>query len=340
MPGWRGPSLFSGSPLARRMIDHAYLQQGILAMARSHQAGSMAGHLGASLLAGYYLGEDHPNLPDPVWRGITRELNRIIDGEESIWISTKKTSVRILDLFAPPGDAESEQAPMGKTESLIQALGQHVGTLRQSGHNTIFAALALRAMTDHPELAKEKTMNGLVALMRHFEAAPPGRGYLGKAKGWVSGEQIRIDPTRQRPPFDSIEQATLTLLKLFAEEVTHRRQGLGGWFHLINHSSALMTLHEMGQASLVEDGLKALKHHLDLFLSLPDLTQELGSLKKANLAPREASYWSGDYEQSSQWSGWLTHRIKTMHGYYHIRQSLDSKALRDRCDEAFLYLMA
>ena len=33
------------------MINHTYLQKGLLATARSHQAGYMAGHLGASVLA-------------------------------------------------------------------------------------------------------------------------------------------------------------------------------------------------------------------------------------------------------------------------------------------------
>ena len=60
------------------MIDHTYLQKGLLATARSHQAGSMTGHLGANVLA-------------------------------------------------------------------LSHHGQH---LKQSGQNTIFAALALRALKD------------------------------------------------------------------------------------------------------------------------------------------------------------------------------------------------
>ena len=55
------------------MINHTYLQKGLLATARSHQAGSIVGHLGASVLAGYYLGEDYPDLPTAVMKGIQGE---------------------------------------------------------------------------------------------------------------------------------------------------------------------------------------------------------------------------------------------------------------------------
>ena len=64
------------------MINHTYLQKGLLATARSHQAGSMAGHLGANVLAGYYLGEDYPDLPTAVMEDI--------QGEEALSTSSEK----------------------------------------------------------------------------------------------------------------------------------------------------------------------------------------------------------------------------------------------------------
>ena len=85
------------------MIDHTYLQKGLLATARSHQAGSMAGHLGASVLAGYYLGEDYPDLPKAVMEGIQGELQRIIQGEEALWTSIAKTGIGARELFAEDG---------------------------------------------------------------------------------------------------------------------------------------------------------------------------------------------------------------------------------------------
>ena len=72
------------------MINHTYLQKGLLATARSHQAGSIVSHLGASVLAGYYLGEDYPDLPTAVMKGIQGKLQRIIQGEEALSTSSKK----------------------------------------------------------------------------------------------------------------------------------------------------------------------------------------------------------------------------------------------------------
>ena len=47
---------------------------------------------------------------------------------------------------------------------MVLALSHHEQDLKQSGHNTIFAALALRALKDHPELATQKTVQGLKLL--------------------------------------------------------------------------------------------------------------------------------------------------------------------------------
>ena len=145
MPGWHGPFLFPLPQKVSPMIDHTYLQKGLLATARSHQAGSMAGHLGASVLAGYYLGEDYPDLPKAVMEGIQGELQRIIQGEEALWTSIGKTGIGARELFAEAGDGEWLTSPQGDPEDMVLALSHHGQQLKQSGHNTIFAALALRA---------------------------------------------------------------------------------------------------------------------------------------------------------------------------------------------------
>jgi len=340
MPGWRGPFLFPLSQKALPMIDHTYLQKGLLATARSHQAGSMAGHLGASVLAGYYLGEDYPDLPKAVIEGIQGELQRIIQGEEALWTSIGKTGIGARELFAAAGDIEFLGSPQGDPEDMVLALSHHGQHLKQSGHNTIFAALALRALKDHPELATQKIIQGLKRLMQQFDQAAPGRGYFGKAQGWLTGNQIKLDASQKRTPFISMDQAIQEVMELFAREVIHRRRGFGGWFHLINHTAALQSLHHMGWESQCQLGLKTLQRHLEYYLALPDLTDELGSLQRASVDPRQSAYWQGSHRQSSQWSGWLTHRIKTMHGFYQLRESLDEDRLRQACDHAFLYLMA
>ncbi|MDA8974648.1 hypothetical protein N9F68_03470 [Akkermansiaceae bacterium] len=44
------------------MIDFQYLSKGLNALARAHHMKSMAGHLGATVIAGYFIGEQRPIL--------------------------------------------------------------------------------------------------------------------------------------------------------------------------------------------------------------------------------------------------------------------------------------
>jgi hypothetical protein len=60
------------------MVDLNYLAKGLCAMSRSHHVNTMAGHLGAAVVAGYFIAEQHPDLDAKVYQGIEAELNRII----------------------------------------------------------------------------------------------------------------------------------------------------------------------------------------------------------------------------------------------------------------------
>ncbi|MEZ6107307.1 MAG: hypothetical protein R3B96_14610 [Pirellulaceae bacterium] len=66
------------------MIDYAYLNRGLTGLAQAHRAGTMAGHLGAALVAGYLYGEDEPDLPAEVHRGIEGELERVVAGGSNL----------------------------------------------------------------------------------------------------------------------------------------------------------------------------------------------------------------------------------------------------------------
>ena len=63
------------------MIDYQFLSKGLNALARAHHMNSMAGHLGAALIAGYFVGEQRPDLEPEVYQGIEDDLGRIMRGE-------------------------------------------------------------------------------------------------------------------------------------------------------------------------------------------------------------------------------------------------------------------
>jgi len=58
---------------------------------------------------------------------------------------------------------------------------------------------------------------------------------------------------------------------------------------------------------------------------------------RAEQDPREPSYWQGMLKRDQ---ARLTHRIKTLYGFYTIRPLIDDAATRRQAEEAFLYLMA
>ena len=82
------------------MLHLDYLAKGLNAMSRAHRVNTMAGHLGAAVVAGYFIGEQHPNLDDKVYAGIEAELDRIIHGE-SVFSPTKDAPIAVAEMFKP-----------------------------------------------------------------------------------------------------------------------------------------------------------------------------------------------------------------------------------------------
>jgi hypothetical protein len=62
------------------MVNFEYLQKGLTGLANAHRAGTMAGHLGAAVVAGYFFGKDQADLAAEIYQGITGELERVLHG--------------------------------------------------------------------------------------------------------------------------------------------------------------------------------------------------------------------------------------------------------------------
>ena len=128
-----------------------------------------------------------------------------------------------------------------------------------------------------------------------------------------------------------------TMISTLISEATVRRQGFGGLWHLINHAAGIVELEQLGFHELAQKALPAHHHHLQLWLSLPDLSAELGSVVKAEHHPFEPIYWKGMLKRDD---ARLTHRIKTLYGFHSLLGFLDDQADARQAEDAFLYLMA
>lgn len=320
------------------MIDHIYLDRGLVALSRAHRAGGMAGHLGSALVAGYFFGEMRWDLPPGVKFAIERDLERIIGGEEAIWFNAEKVGVTIDDLFAA-SEKEAGDTMLGERAAplVAAALEKNVGATRQSGHNVIFASIAIRALRDHPEYGTRSVAEGLARLMAAFDDQGPGRGYFGKEEGWKNGGAVKVDSIPE-PGYDDLGAMVEATVDELIASAGVRRQGFGGLHHLIDHAAGLVELANHGFPDLAHRGLKAHRHHLRLLRALPVVEEELGVLVKAEHDPLTTEFWQR--RDSVQWGAALSHRIKCLYGFTVLASSLEDEGKATRAWEAMRYLLA
>ena len=316
------------------MVDFDYFYRGLCSLARAHRAGAMAGHLGAAVVTGYFFGEDHAGLPSGVFEGIENELDRIIRGEEAIWFNSKKAGITAAGLFEPFSE---EPADAGRIDTIAEALSANVDKTRQSGHNVIFAAAALRGLGDHPQFATPSIVDGIRKLIAQFNGAVPGQGYYGRERGWIKGDRVTLPPADGFPPYADLHAMAELVVDELIGGASVRRQGFGGLFHVINHAAGLVELDRHGYRDLARGGLAAHRQHVRLWRTLPDVAEELGPVEPSAHDPRTAEYWTGPLKRDS---ARLTHRIKTLYGFFTLLGLVEDPAKRKKAEKRFLGLMA
>ncbi len=317
------------------MIDFGYLSKGLCGLARAHRANGMAGHLGAAVVAGYFFGETHPSLPGEVYQGVEKQLDRIIEGDEAIWFDQGKSGLTVKEMFDP---FPEERADETQIEEIAKTLAGNIGQLRQSGHNVIFTSIALRGLRDHPEFATPSIVSGITKLIARFDEAVPGRGYWGKQQGWVIGDHLQSKPAPEWPPYESLQAMAERVIELLISMGEQNRRGFGGMVHLVNHAAAITELDAYGFGELAIAGLPAHHRHAELWKSLPDLSKELGPGRPSLRDPLTAAYWN--LSIPLQASAQLTHRIKTMYGFFTLLRFIEDESKRRQAEEHYLYLMS
>lgn len=330
------------------MIDQGYVEMGVRAMARAHLAGAMSGHLGAAVIAGGFIAEQHPELDPGVRAGIEAELDRIIAGE-SVFARKGDADAGSAWMFAPfpederrePAAGEATGGPAADVDERVApiavALSANIDHARSSGHNVIFASIALRALTDHPALATPVVVDGVRALVATFDRGSPGSGYYGPDRGRVDGRDVRLPPAGDFPPyFDLVgmAEATVDALLLHASE---RREGFGGLWHMINHAAALIELSHRGYAELSNRGLPAHYEHLRLWRTVPDVSAERGAETPTDHDPLDPEFWVPARIRRGR--AHLTHRIKTLYGFHVVLELVEDPARRAAARERLRYLM-
>jgi hypothetical protein len=181
-------------------------------------------------------------------------------------------------------------------------------------------------------------VEGIRKLIESFDGQVPGRGYYGKQRGWIVGDQVSLEEDDGFEPYGSTQTMAEVVLDDLIRGAPVRRRGFGGLHHLVNHAAGLAELSRYGYQDLARKGFTAHRHHLRLWRSLPDVEEELGPVQRAKHDPRTAEYWTtGPLRRDS---AMLTHRIKTLYGFSTLARLIQEPAKRRSAEERFLYLMA
>ena len=319
-----------------RPLDDSYLEKGLNALARAHHMSSMAGHLGASLIAGYYIGEQRPNLDPEVYKGIEGDLQRVIRGESVFGKKmSKESKLADAELFEPFPKQKPDETLI---DGIAAGLEKSIDKPRQSGHNVIFASLAIRALKEHPQYATPAVVDGILKLMALFANETPGSGYYGKKKGRIHGHKITLPDDDAAPAYDDIEGMVIAVLdEAINLNPEIHRIGYGGLVHVINHAAAITDLADYGYVELASRAVRSHRHHLRLWRNLPNVADEKGPLQVSKFTPHRAAYWtSGNipYDRAL-----LTHRVKTMFGFDELAAAVDEEAKEKAAYDKLRYMM-
>ena len=156
-------------------------------------------------MAGYFCGEDMPQLDGIVTTGIEGELNRIIQGEEQ-WFDPQKVGLTARQLFEPL----PEESPQTETiVTITDALSANVDRVTTSRDTIRFSLRSpSAALRDHPALATPAVIEGIRQLIAGFNNSGPGRGYYGQESGWILGHDVVLAEENDFPPYD--DQVAMT----------------------------------------------------------------------------------------------------------------------------------
>lgn len=276
--------------------DQRLLLLGLNALARSHTLNYFTdGHRGAAILSAHLLCVD--NKLDGQARSRIEEL---IDLN---WTSTA--------LCKPFPDVKADPS---RIDEIGLALTEGGETLRQVGHNAIFAMLAIKAFRMVPGAATPERIDGVCELIRSFT---PWR-------------DVDPDPAVDPPPFVDAKAASRFVLHETSDAIDRfldYGQGYAG--HMLTFGQSLVELAAMGDVKWAEGCRTAFRKYVTVTRLGPAPDDKPRSEHAAtDLRPTDAAYWRkrGDNTVS------IGHVFKYPYAYYDLLRRADDADLTRELD--------
>lgn len=258
------------------------------------------GHRGASMISAHMMCVD--NNFDNIATG------RIVQLFDLNWAPTK------LCRPFPEADPVKDAA-----EQVGQALAEGKGTLREVGHDAIFAMHAIKAFRMLPETATPDRVEGACRLVRSF-------------KPW---RDITPDESVDPPPFAESAAASRYILKE-ASAAIERFTGFGQGFagHMLTFGQSLVELAAMGHVEWAESCRTAFRKYVTVTRLGPKQdARKIPPHQISRLRPADLDYWKRRGDKTLG----LGHVFKYPYAYYdllarakdpELEKELDAKAWR------------
>jgi hypothetical protein len=263
------------APGAKAVVGHEYLAAGLAAFSRPTDWS--AGHHGAALIAGYYFCRENA-IDERTAQSVRRNLDEYVAG--------------LPDAFPARPDG-----PTVETDRIAETLRESVALYRAGGHDAIYAATALKALRDAPEMAVAPVVDGVCALLRDFVGRFPGR---------PGCDGYRDDADLARRTCDTIL----------------RRGPFRGSGHVVTHADALLTLSECGYPDLARLGYAAHERHVCV---------REGEAAAREVRWTEASHWDSDAARRPRGSWSVGHAFKFPYSLLRLARRLGDASVA-RCD--------
>lgn len=298
-------------------LDDSYVEKGLIGMARSK--GWFNAHLGAAVLAGYYMCKEN-RFSDELVASIKKQLDLLI---------------QVYDAqFAP---FQNLAAKKELIEDVTVALAPAIkGGLREHGHAVIYTALSVRALRDAPHMAAPQIIN---RLCDHNAAI---------AKKAPTQPKVR----KEYPDNQAMVEAYFDSLARFKPLIGHPSVRRPNFVHMTTHTEALMSLDALGYHDLAKVGQLGQQAHIDEPVPAFDPTEHPLDERRSTLADvMSEDFWESE-ENQKQWKQawnmktnpngyWLAfgHLFKVLYSYHRLigriedkdKVRLVSRILLERC---------
>src|SRR5262245_15438434 len=219
-----------------------------------------------------------------------------------------------------------ETADPKLVEGLLEDLDAGIATLRNSGHNIIFAVTCLKALHAVPEAVTPERVNGLRKMVKSF----------GAAKGPRKDNDPLVDLGDEEKFIRFVFEEYLKALDIYLNGKGHH--GFAG--HVITIGHALVELSRMGHKELAQKGVPAYWQ----FVRQARAGADLGG-KKVEDGPAQAptplvkDYWVA---QGKHHPGEIvsSHIIKYPYSFYALARDVRDEDLKKRILDKLYHLTA